>query len=125
MYTNLKVVLKINKNVQEVVQSVSICKCQQGDNVAPVLFLFLSKLNSNKLELGGPVGPLPPNSFCSGRNTQRKLSRSHRKKATDNGLTGGSDFVHDLFPPPLPPPPLIQEYHSLNKGIGIFLDVTA
>jgi hypothetical protein len=37
-YTDVKVVLKIDKEIQEIPQSVGV---QQGDNMAPVLFLFL------------------------------------------------------------------------------------
>jgi hypothetical protein len=38
MYTDLKVVLKIDKEITEIMQSVGV---RQGDNMAPVLFLFL------------------------------------------------------------------------------------
>ncbi len=38
MYTNLVVVVKIEKEIQEILQSVGVC---QGDNMAPILFLFL------------------------------------------------------------------------------------
>jgi hypothetical protein len=38
MYTDLKVVLKIGKETREILQSVGV---RQGDNMAPVLFLFL------------------------------------------------------------------------------------
>jgi hypothetical protein len=38
MYTDLKVVLKIDKEIQEIPQSVGV---RQGNNMAPVLFLFL------------------------------------------------------------------------------------
>ncbi len=40
---------------------------------------------------------LPGNSKFEERNKIRKNKR--------HGLTGGSTFDHDLFPPPLPPPP--------------------
>ncbi len=48
MYTNLKVVLKIAKEVCEILQSVRV---QQGDNMAPVLFLFLMSAVAETLEL--------------------------------------------------------------------------
>jgi hypothetical protein len=38
MYTDLKVVLKIDKEITKIMQSVGV---RQGDNMAPVLFLFL------------------------------------------------------------------------------------
>ncbi len=38
LYTNLKVVLKIRKQKIEILQGVGV---RQGDNMAPVLFLFL------------------------------------------------------------------------------------
>jgi hypothetical protein len=38
MYTNLKVVLKIEKEVKEIMQSVGVRQC---DNMVPDLFLFL------------------------------------------------------------------------------------
>ncbi len=47
MYTNLKVVLKIDKEITEIVQSVGV---QQGDNMAPALFLFLMSVAAETLE---------------------------------------------------------------------------
>jgi hypothetical protein len=38
MYTDLKVVLKIGKEIHDIIQSIGVC---QGSNMAPVLFLFL------------------------------------------------------------------------------------
>ncbi len=48
MYKNLKVVLKIEKEVKEITQSVGV---RQGDNMAPVLFLFLMSAAAETLEL--------------------------------------------------------------------------
>jgi hypothetical protein len=48
IYTNLKVVLKIEKEVCEILQSVGV---QQGDNMAPVLFLYLMSAAAETLEL--------------------------------------------------------------------------
>jgi hypothetical protein len=48
MYTNLKVVLKIETEVCEILQSVGV---QQGDNMAPVIFLFLMSATAETLEL--------------------------------------------------------------------------
>jgi hypothetical protein len=48
MYTALKVILKIDKEICEICQSVSVC---QGDNMAPVLFLFLMSVAAETLEL--------------------------------------------------------------------------
>jgi hypothetical protein len=45
MCTNLKVVLKIDKEICNIVQSIGIC---QGNNMAPVLFLFSSCLQQLK-----------------------------------------------------------------------------
>lgn len=47
MYTDLKVVLKIDKEITEIMQSVGV---QQGDNMAPVLFLFLMSAAAETLE---------------------------------------------------------------------------
>ena len=47
MYTALKVVIKINKEVQEISQSVGV---RQGDNMALVLFLFLMSAAAETLE---------------------------------------------------------------------------
>ena len=47
MYTNLKVVFKIGKNKIEILQSVGV---RQGDNMAPVLFLFLMAAMAELLE---------------------------------------------------------------------------
>ena len=48
MYTDLKVVLKIDKEIAEIMQSVGV---RQGDNMAPVLFLFLMSAAAETLEL--------------------------------------------------------------------------
>ncbi len=47
MYTDLKVVLKIDKEITEILQSVGV---RQGDNMAPVLFLFLMSAAAETLE---------------------------------------------------------------------------
>jgi hypothetical protein len=47
MYTDLKVVLKIDKEMAEIMQSVGV---RQGDNMAPVLFLFLMSAAAETLE---------------------------------------------------------------------------
>ena len=47
MYTDLKVGLKIDKEITEIMQSVGV---QQGDNMAPVLFLFLMSAAAETLE---------------------------------------------------------------------------
>ncbi len=47
MYTDLKVVLKIDKEIQEIPQSVGV---QQDDNMAPVIFLFLMSVAAETLE---------------------------------------------------------------------------
>jgi hypothetical protein len=47
MYTDLKVVLNIDKEIQEIPQSVGI---QQGNNMAPVFFLFLMSVAAETLE---------------------------------------------------------------------------
>ncbi len=48
MYTNLFVVLKIEKDFQEILQSVGV---RQGNNIAPVLFLFLVSAAAKTLEV--------------------------------------------------------------------------
>jgi hypothetical protein len=48
VYTNLRVVLKIEKEVREISQSVGV---RQGDNMAPVLFLFLMSAAAETLEM--------------------------------------------------------------------------
>jgi hypothetical protein len=47
MYTDLKVVIKIDKELAEIMQSVGV---RQGDNMAPVLFLFLMSAAAETLE---------------------------------------------------------------------------
>jgi hypothetical protein len=47
MYTDLKVVLKIDKEITEILQSLGV---RQGDNMAPVLFLFLMSVAAETLE---------------------------------------------------------------------------
>ena len=47
MYTDLKVVLKIGKETREILQSVGV---RQGDNMAPVLFLFLMTAFAESLD---------------------------------------------------------------------------
>ena len=47
MYTDLTVVLKIGKSVEEILQEVGV---RQGDNMAPVLFLFLMNAFADTLE---------------------------------------------------------------------------
>jgi len=47
MYTDLVVVLKTEKEIQEILQSVGV---RQGDNMAPVLFLFLMSAAAEALE---------------------------------------------------------------------------
>jgi len=75
---------------------------------------------SLKLLVGGPAGEFPANIFEPVKISDKILRANNNKKQADHGLTGGSAFDHDLFPPPLPPPPLIKQYHSLDKGIGKF-----
>ena len=48
MYTGLKVLLKINKETWKILQSVGV---RQGNNMAPVLFLFLMLAAVETLEL--------------------------------------------------------------------------
>lgn len=47
MYTDLKVILKIDKEITEIMESDGLC---QGDNMAPVLFLFLMSAAAETLE---------------------------------------------------------------------------
>jgi hypothetical protein len=48
MYTNLKLVLKIDEKIWEILQSDGV---GQGDNMAPVPFLFLLLAAAETLEL--------------------------------------------------------------------------
>jgi hypothetical protein len=48
MYTDLVVVLKIEKEIQEILQNVGV---RQGNNMAPVLFLFLMSAAAKTLEV--------------------------------------------------------------------------
>ncbi len=48
MYTDLTVVLKIDKEICGILQSMGV---RQGDNMAPVLFLFLVSAAAETLEL--------------------------------------------------------------------------
>jgi hypothetical protein len=47
MYTDLKVVLEIDKEIRNIVQSIGIC---QGNNMALVLFLFLMSAAAETLK---------------------------------------------------------------------------
>jgi hypothetical protein len=47
MYIDLKVVLKIDKEIQEILQSVGV---RQGDNMAQVPFLFLMSMTAETLK---------------------------------------------------------------------------
>jgi hypothetical protein len=47
MYTDLKVVLKIDKEICDIIQSIGVC---QGNNMAPVLFLFLMSAAAETLK---------------------------------------------------------------------------
>jgi hypothetical protein len=47
MYIDLKVVLKIDKEICDIVQSIGVC---QGNNMAPVLFLFLMSAAAETLK---------------------------------------------------------------------------
>jgi hypothetical protein len=68
-----------------------------------------------RIRLGGPAGEFPANICEPGKRSEkifRSLSRKQQQKTSgnkqkqaDHGLMGGSTFEHDLFPPPLPPPP--------------------
>jgi hypothetical protein len=48
MHTNLMVVLKIEKKIQEIQQSIGVW---QGNNMAPVLFLFIMSAATETLEI--------------------------------------------------------------------------
>jgi hypothetical protein len=56
------------------------------------------------LKVGGPVD-LPPPFFYSGGKLKIRRAKKREEKQAVHGLTGGSTFDHDLFLPPLPPPP--------------------
>ena len=55
MYTDLVVILKTEKEIQEILQSVGV---RQGDNMAPVLFLFLISAAAEALAA-------PPSDLCA------------------------------------------------------------
>ncbi len=90
----------------------------QSHPVLPCAFISYHLL----ARLGGLADECPANFFVFlfWRETQISKSRKNKEKQANHGLTGGSTFDHDPFPPSLPPSPLIKQYHSLNKGIGIF-----
>ncbi len=48
MYTNLKVFLKIDKKIWEIMQSVGV---RQGNNMSPILFLFLMSAAAETLKI--------------------------------------------------------------------------
>jgi len=73
--------------------------------------------------LGGPAGEFPANIFESGKYEKTSLVQKTKKQA-DHGLTGGPILSTTFFPLPSPPP-LVKQLHSLNKGIGIFIDAMA
>ena len=49
----------------------------------------------------------PPIFLSPGKKKYQKkqTATKNKRRQADHGLTGGSTFDHDLFPPPLPPPP--------------------
>ena len=57
------------------------------------------------IQIGGPAGEFPANIFETAKIQKKNLRANTNKKLADHGLTGGNDFLHDLFTPPLPPPP--------------------
>ncbi len=48
MYTHLKVAIKIDKDIWEILENVGV---RQGSNMAPVLFLFLMSASAETLKL--------------------------------------------------------------------------
>jgi hypothetical protein len=68
----------------------------------------LKQLKENDMmRVGGLADEYPANFFVffySGGILKIRRAKKKEKQA-DHGLTGGSTFDHDLFPPPLPPPP--------------------
>ncbi len=58
----------------------------------------------NAVELGGPAGEFLANIFYPSRIPKKNPSANNHKKQADEGPTGGNNLLHDLFPPPLPPP---------------------
>ena len=72
------------------------------------------------LMVGGPAGEFPANIFEPVKISEKILRANNNKKQADHGLTGGSAFDHDLSLPPL-----IKQYHSLDKGISICLNAVA
>jgi len=74
---------------------------------------FVTSLKRTRLR--GPAGEFPAYIFEPGKRSEKLLrsllhkqkqkTMGNKRKQADHGLTGGSAFEHDLFPPPLPPPP--------------------
>ena len=60
------------------------------------------------LVVGGPAVEFPANIFEPGKISEKilcSLSRKQQQETSGPRTDGGSTFDHDLFPPPLPPPP--------------------
>jgi hypothetical protein len=73
---------------------------------------------------GGPAGEFPAIIFEPTKVSEKSFVQKSTKKQADHRLTG-APISTITFPPSPPLPPLIEQYHSLNKGISIFLDATA
>ncbi|KAL7526390.1 hypothetical protein ACHAXR_001469 [Thalassiosira sp. AJA248-18] len=93
LYTNLKVILKIGKGKAEITQSVGV---RQGDNLSPVIFLFLMTAFVETLEAEWTVTGLAKAKFCQASMTStEEFSKgqliSHNKHQLDKG-----DIFHIL-----------------------------
>ena len=74
-----------------------------------------------------PAGEFTANIFEPGGKKISEKANSNKKQAETSGprTDGGEHFRPWPFPPSPPPSPLIKQYHSLHKGISIFLDAAA
>jgi len=60
LYTNLKVILKIGKEKAEISQEVGV---RQGDNLSPVIFLFIMAAFAETLEAEWSAAGIPKAEF--------------------------------------------------------------
>jgi hypothetical protein len=83
----------------------------------------LQKYNTNEeggLTVGGPAGELPA-FFFRPQKFQKKSRALKTKKSSGSRTDEETNFVDRLHSPSLPSPKPCQQFRSLDKGIGNFL----
>ena len=87
-----------------------VCKLMQSTTMNAFATFLISPWRSDVATVGGQAGEFPANIFETAKIiilSDNIFRANNIKKLADHGLTGGSAFNQDLFPPP-PPLPLEQ-----------------